>query len=373
MEINDKEDIWQLGVTILFLKSGKHPFAVNTDAGDLAARLWPIAALADGDVQAAMLRAGVKPGSQLASFLSRCLAIEPAQRATAADLHASGWISGASATQFVRDGGAAMRDVSSTLTTIQSNIRDVHADVKDIKGQLTKVLSGIEAVQRTIVNLDSSRIPLIFCIEITPRDPSDARWESRLKAVFSAGSALAAVQAAVDDMDAGTFTLRLLCQYSWEPVGAGYRIQAPRDSVPKLLPLLSVGLKGMKAVRGIGNLGRMLGLSLPDLPESAVGAAEKLVDGLGSEFACVTAAAGAAAARGSARARTAVSKFQLAEFEAFLRQHDPKEAWKAQLARVALRSGQVFWVSEGSNAMLQAQGQLGAAPPVRPAPQNDML
>jgi serine/threonine protein kinase len=175
MEINDKEDIWQLGVTILFLKSGKHPFAVNMDADDLMAKLQPIAALTDGDVQAALLRAGVKSGSQLASFLSRCLAIEPAQRATAMELHASGWISGASATQFVRDGGAAMRDVSSTLTTIQSDIRDVHADVKDIKGQLTKVLSGIEAVQRTIVNLDASPIPLIFCIEITPRDPGRNR------------------------------------------------------------------------------------------------------------------------------------------------------------------------------------------------------
>jgi hypothetical protein len=175
------------------------------------------------------------------------------------------------------------------------------------------------------------------------------------------------VQAAVDDMDAGTFTLRLLCQYSWKPVGAGYRIQAPRDSVPKLLPLLSVGLKGMKAVCGIGSLGRMFGLPWPDMPESAVGVAEKLVDGLGSEFACVTAAAGAAAGGDSARARTAVSKFQQAEFEAFLRQHDPKEMWKAQLARVALRSGQVLWVSEASNAMLQAEGQLGAAPAVRPA------
>ena len=48
-----------------------------------------------------------------------------------------------------------------------------------------------------------------------------------------------------------------------DQVGAGYEIKTPRTTVPKLLPLMEVGLKSMMLVNGISKLGRFFGLPLP--------------------------------------------------------------------------------------------------------------
>ena len=353
LRVSASEDVWQLGVTVLVLLTGAHPF-VLPESDNLPTKLGPIAALTEADVSAAVRRAGVRDGTQLASFLERCLAIEPAQRASVQELMASGFISGASSTQSVRDGGAAMKSISLTLSTIQD-------DVKDIKVQLPKVLSGIEAVRATIVNLEQSPVPLVFAIEMVPRTQgargSAAGFERRFKAIFNAANKMEAVQAALDDLDCSSMTLRLLCQYTWEPVGAGYPIPQPRDTVPKLLPLLEAGLKGMKAVKGVGGLGRMFGLPVPEIPESAIEGIGQMVDELGSAgYACVE----EAAAKAGGGNPTSVSRFQQSEFEAFLRKHDPEANWKSQLVRVALISGEVLWVSEAAHATLRAEGRLGS-------------
>ena len=90
--------------------------------------------------------------------------------------------------------------------------------------------------------------------------------------------------------------------------------------VPKLLPLMEVGLKTMKVLNGAAKMGRMFGIPLPVIPQGCVGTVESLVDGLGageSGYACVAEAAGEAVKGSSGEAKTALSQFQLAEFRKF--------------------------------------------------------
>ncbi len=129
-----------------------------------------------------------------------------------------------------------------------------------MKQQLGLVVSSMETLRRTVVNLnlDKSPVPLMFVIELQPTEDEqvlaaiearDAKALAkhatslfgRVKNVFNAKGTTEKIQAAVDELIGGsqrTMTLRLICQYTMEPVGAGYRIHAPREFVPKVLPAL---------------------------------------------------------------------------------------------------------------------------------------
>ena len=90
--VDGKDDIWALGVLALYLTTGQHPFPVVEDGADLAAKVERIAALQEEDIAAAISEAGVEKGKQLESFLLKCLQLERAQRSTARQLMASGYI-----------------------------------------------------------------------------------------------------------------------------------------------------------------------------------------------------------------------------------------------------------------------------------------
>ena len=164
----------------------------------------------------------------------------------------------------------------------------------------------------------------------------------KFKSVFDASSPMEAVQAAIDEFSSQTMTLRLVCQYTGEPVGDGYEITAPRELVPKLLPLMSAGLKAMKAVNGVTRIGRLFGLPLPEVPKALQEKLATMIDGLGageSGFACVAEAAGEAVKGDSAAAKTELSRFQLREFEAFLNEADPDGLWRCATSMPAFAIG----------------------------------
>ena len=157
---------------------------------------------------------------------------------------------------------------------------------------------------------------------------------NKFKSVFDASSPMEAVQSAIDEFSSKKMTLRLVCQYTGEPVGDGYEITAPREVVPKLLPLLSAGLKAMTVINGAASLAKFVGLPLPDklIPASVVDKTTEIVEGLGageSAFPCVAEAAGVAVGADSPdEAKTKLSRHQQREFEAFLADADPEALWK---------------------------------------------
>ena len=91
----------------------------------------------------------------------------------------------------------------------------------------------------------------------------------------------------------------MLCQYTLEPVGDGYEIEAPRDTIPTLLPLMVFGLKAMQTLNGVASLGKMLlGPAVPTLPQAFLNDAEDMLAETPSnleQFTCVLEAAHLAA------------------------------------------------------------------------------
>jgi len=247
---------------------------------------------------------------------------------------------------------AALMNKMDTLndgqTRAEQKLDVIGSDVKEVKQHVGRVLVGLKAVQDTIVNLDASPIPTVFVVEPEPTLAESTLEQAKageideahdqvsgvfnkFKSVFDASSPMEAVQSAIDEFSSKKMTLRLVCQYTGEPVGDGYEITAPRELVPKLLPLMSAGLKAMKAVNGVTRIGRLFGLPLPEVPEALQDKLETMIDGLGageSGFACVAEAAGEAVKGDSAAAKTELSRFQLREFEAFLNDADPDGFWR---------------------------------------------
>ena len=347
--VSEKTDIWALGVTALYLKTGKMPFTV-ADAEDLPPKLASLATLRQHDIEATLAKAGIKQGEQFHSFLRSCLEIEPNQRATARKLLSSGYITGDSATQVVRaTGGALMR--------IESGQHEIIEQLDAIQAHLANVTKGIEVVRQTIINMDASTVPLIFVIEA---DVSERNVDTRLGCfarIFDTNSRLQNVKEAIDELQPRTMTLKLVCQYTWEPVGDGYTIQQARETVPKLLPLMTAGLRGVKAVNGVSKLARMFGFNTPDMG-AAVEKVQSLCDQVtdSNQFQCVAEATGA-----DLSDPTELSRFQCHEFERFLAEHDKQEAWKGLLQRVVLTTGEVLWVSELGYGLLEQEGHVESA------------
>ena len=216
------QDLCAQGVTVLFLLTGTHPFPA--DGG-----VEPLAALTQDDVHDALRGSGkVKTKSQLDSFLLQCLSVDVGDRAHSVSmLKASGWISGADKTQFARTSMGKMDAMEAKLDEVHV---DMTAGFQDLKSGLSTIISGIEAVQHTIVNLDKSPVPAIFIIEIPPASQKDSlkkqmkRGNDTLKRIFNPRSTKNQVQEAVAGK---SLTLRLLCQATGEPVGDGYVIKDP--------------------------------------------------------------------------------------------------------------------------------------------------
>jgi serine/threonine protein kinase len=273
--------------------------------------------------------------------------------------------------------------------SIMDKLNEIGRDVQAIGKQLDKVQAGVEVVRKTIVNLDKSPVPTMFIIEPHSKLAGEIQADMNtgeidaaatkvsgffapFKQIFAAAgpggskeTVLEAVESAIQSnvFDEQKLVLRLVCQYTWEPVGDGYEVTAPREFIPKVLPLMSAGLKGMKAVNGAASLGRMFGLPVPKIPDEFMSKAEEIVSGLSgeSDFECIAQAAGQEIKGTSASSRkTSLSRFQQREFAEFLTKHDPKAKWKDVLVRVALEDGAVLWVSKDAHDQLQQEDQLQA-------------
>ena len=136
----------------------------------------------------------------------------------------------------------------SKLDKISNKLDDIHDDVQtgfeDLNAQLQSVQQRIEVVRRTIVNLDTSSIPLIFVVEQpsppAPRSDHESilrRGAEFLKKLFDPNQS---IQEKMRTVKGKTLSLRLVCQLNGQPVGPEYAIKNPEKVVPRLIPLLHV-------------------------------------------------------------------------------------------------------------------------------------
>ena len=128
----------------------------------------------------------MKPGSQLESFLKKCLSVGLAARASSVgELVASGFISGAAATQFVRTAGGKMDQLNNKLDALTEDVGYVKRNIDSVVRSLADIEQGVEAVRKTVINLDKSSIPMIFIIELPPETDNTADQMKRGKRLWS--------------------------------------------------------------------------------------------------------------------------------------------------------------------------------------------
>ena len=373
LRVRDSEDVWAVGVMVLRLMGIDEPFALST--GD--SKLAPLCKLTQLDVTAVLRKAAVPEGGELESFLigargsPGCLAIEPRARATIRQLMAKGWISGGHHTQINREGVGAVREISEKMDGIAEEVGQVNMNMQKVHVALLDVRERIEAVRKTVVNMDAVQIPMIFTLELCSSDADNADEVNlqeakslfdRFGEMLRPTNTLKSVQESIDGLRGPKLKLRLLCQYTWEPVGEGYEIRAPRDNVPRLLPLLSVGLKGLRVCNGAAAIGQLfLGNIIPEIPEAMMQEAERIVDGLPDglhAYPSVVELVGDVARGESDAAKQELNRFQQHEFRVFLQEHDPHERWRSVLSKVPLADGTVLWVSHAGYAKLEDAGEL---------------
>jgi hypothetical protein len=379
-----------LSCSSISIWQGEQPFKVDK-ADDLPGKLASIARLNQPDVDR-KIRAIGQGNKQLKRFLKSCLQIDPIERQSARKLLRRGYISGDNTTQALVD-----RDHKSDRVLEKINI--IHETQLDLKAGITNLEARIEAVRHTVINLQQALVPCIFTVEMvidSTRQPDTTQTRSRLGRFFQMldpRKSLGAVKKAIDDLKGHQLKLHLLCQYTYEPVGHGYLIRAPKETLPvrprsiaysfcalkylltikgmlqKLMPLLSFGLRMLKTVNGIASVARFI-LGTPKFPNEFLDEAEGLLSQLPKDlqkFDCVEEAVGETkiyAEGANAPSPTELTAFQQYQFKQFLQEAEEKRKdqpgvhWTNHLTKVSLVSGEVLWVSEEGQRKLQEQQEL---------------
>ena len=115
------------------------------------------------------------------------------------------------------------------------------------------------------------------------------KWVNRLKTVgskFAAGeigNAFKTIKEGLGDLVTGeTMYLYLVDELTGEPVRAdGYypiKITKPSDIVPKLLPVMQVGLRAMSVFNGAAGIAQMVGYPVPKVPKALTQGVRESVD-----------------------------------------------------------------------------------------------
>ena len=100
LTVDDKGDIWAVGVMAYYLRTGVKPFVVDEKAEMLADQLKEIAGLSQEDINRTVALHHEGPSKSSAAFcefLEWCMALNPKNRATTAQLLDCEWISGVTA------------------------------------------------------------------------------------------------------------------------------------------------------------------------------------------------------------------------------------------------------------------------------------
>mmetsp|Transcript_9238 Transcript_9238/g.30687 ORF Transcript_9238/g.30687 Transcript_9238/m.30687 type:complete len:539 (+) Transcript_9238:3-1619(+) len=196
---------------------------------------------------------------------------------------------------------------------------------------------------------------------------SSMTWLCRLKNVGSklaggaVGEAFGTIKEGLGDLVTGeTMYLYLVDQLTGEPVRdpTGHypiEITTPSDVVPKLLPVMQVGLRAMAVFNGAAGVARMFGFPIPTVPAAwAAGARESVellkhkssVDDYGVVQAVLD-------QTGPKKESESVRGASLRELQRFFEKHDAQKGF-ARLRRIGDEDGTAVWTALSDPSAIKA-------------------
>jgi serine/threonine protein kinase len=196
------------------------------------------------------------------------------------------------------------------------------------------LLKGI--FEATEVSTPSSFIVLKNKLELTT-EPSDIevgiKWVERIISVFSnvadgqVDAAFETIKEGIKDLIVGKeMYLYLIDELTGEPVqakGWPITITEPSEIVPKLLPLMKVGMRAMSIYNGAAGLAKMFGYPAPIVPKAWAEGAQESVELLKQESSVEQFGVVHAEVQGGTEESKSVRGASLREFMDFMSKNDP--------------------------------------------------
>lgn len=200
------------------------------------------------------------------------------------------------------------------------------------------------------------------------------KWLRRLKTIGSkvaagkVGEAFETIKEGLEDLVAGeTMYLYLIDELTGEPVydPSGHypiEITTPSDVVPKLLPVMQVGLRAMSVFNGAAGVARMFGYPVPKVPEAWAAGARESVALLKQESSMeqfsvvheeVVKDRDAKEITDTSKEQKSVRGASLRELQRFFEEHDAKKGY-AGLRRIADEDGTAVWTALTDSSAVKA-------------------
>jgi len=171
------------------------------------------------------------------------------------------------------------------------------------------------------------------CKEYVDKFNTGMKWVHRVKTIGSnvaagkVGDAFGTIREGLGNLVTGeTMYLYLVDELTCEPVRAeGYPIviTKPSEIVPKLLPVMQVGLRAMSIYNGAGGIARLFGYPVPKVPEPWATGARESVELLKQESSVAQFGVVHEEAMGGSEESKSVRGHSLRVFTDFLQKNDP--------------------------------------------------
>ena len=282
----------------------------------------------------------------------------------------------------------SQKEMKSTLSDISDTVHSIDDRTVRIEGLSMSALHGQDVLKTLIQTKADNVCPSVFTVvpaslarSVAGLADDDRATEEREveeeeeEAEAEESGIFGAFKASFADALGRAYYVQLLEQYTMEPVpcgadGLGYLIRRPRDFFKKCGPLLETSIKVARVVNGVGKLGKLFGMPVPEVHDHQLAKVQRFAGRMDQDpvvdFGCLASAFDADDLKPEdGDLKQQLMGASLRQFARFLGELDPKAGWGG-LELVVLAGGEGMWVSEESRKLLQA-GILPTAPPLAAA------
>lgn len=390
-------DIWSFGVMLYMLCAREFPLSVSRD-GDLVGPLdmKTVATWEQDDIQLLVCQK-FKSDPVLADLLLKLLHPDPGKR-----LQSVGKVLLHPYFMLPKDrqgDGDLIKEMNDRTKRIEEDGKknlQLSLEIKKITTEVNqisiKTLSQIRRTERVLLRgqfeAADVTVPSSFVIVNTRLQPSNPSKSSVpntsstsaplrfLEKLSKVGMAISGGPDSLTDamkelLIDEEFYLYLLDERTMMPVVVEedkiypIKITTPAEFVPKMLPLMKVGLKAAALLNGASGVARILGYPLPCVPAKYMEMAKKAVGKLDNkssvaEFdimqSCLDSEPQEMSGNGE-RANESARGAPLRELARFLREHDPERTYSG-LRRVATPLGDCCWTTDEGVAAIRGSASL---------------
>ena len=158
------------------------------------------------------------------------------------------------------------------------------------------------------------------------------KWANRMKSIGSdvaageVGGAFETIKSGLSDLMGDEMYLYLIDELTGEPViakGWPIVITTPSDKVPKLLPVMQVGMRAMSIYNGAAGVARMFGFPVPKVPKAWSKGTQESIEMLKKESSVADFSVVHSEVKDASEEEKSVRGASLREFGDFLKKHDP--------------------------------------------------